>query len=425
MENNLLAIWLWNREVGRLYWDDSLSRAVSAYSPTFLRGNLDIAPLVASIHSPAALKPLLGSKDKLYQGLPPFLADSLPDKWGNLVFENWRNAHHLRAKQITPVDKLSFIGNRGMGALEFRPAIPFEQQPADLPLTDLYRLSLRIFTERTQVQILPEESLTMQSLYAVGTSAGGQHPKALIAINRTTNEIRSGQMEWGDDFDYYIIKFAERSTFPSTQVEYAFYLMVQDLGIDMMPSRLIEVDGALHFLTRRFDRQNGKRIHIQTLAAMSETAYSYEDLMRVARQLGISQEEQEQLFLRIVMNIWGGNVDDHTKNFAFMLSDDGLWHITPAYDITFTTDLDGPAYFNRHELSLRGKTDHITYDDLLRFAQDNSIKRASAMLNRAADTLSQWQTYARQAAVPEPYASRIAHHLRSLITPTAEKEIYE
>lgn len=415
MENNLLAIWLWNREVGRLYWDDSLSRAVFAYSPTFLRGNLDIAPLVASIHSPAALKPLLGSKDKLYQGLPPFLADSLPDKWGNLVFENWRNTHHLHAKQITPVDKLAFIGNRGMGALEFRPAIPLEQQPADLPLADLYRLSLRIFAERTQVQILPEESLTMQSLYAVGTSAGGQHPKALIAINRTTNEIRSGQIEWGDDFDYYIIKFAERNAFPSTQVEYAFYLMAQDLGIDMMPSRLIEVDRALHFLTRRFDRQNGKRIHIQTLAAMSETAYSYEDLLMVARQLGISQEEQEQLFLRIIMNVWGGNVDDHTKNFAFMLSDDGLWHITPAYDVTFTTDLDGPAYFNRHELSLRGKTDHITYDDLLRFAQDNSIKRASAMLNRIADTLSRWQTYASQAAVPEPYASRIAHHIHSLI----------
>lgn len=418
MENNLLAIWLWNREVGRLYWDESLRRSVFAYNPDFLRGNLDIAPLVASIHSPAALKPILGSKEKLYQGLPPFLADSLPDKWGNLVFENWQNAHHLHTKQITPVDKLAFIGNRGMGALEFRPAIPLEQQPANLPLADLYRLSLRIFAERTQVQILPEESLTMQSLYAVGTSAGGQHPKALIAINRTTNEIRSGQMEWGDDFDYYIIKFAERSAFPSTQVEYAFYLMAQDMGIDMMPSRLIEVDGALHFLTRRFDRKNGKRIHIQTLAAMSETAYSYEDLMMVARLLGISQEEQEQLFLRIVMNIWGGNVDDHTKNFAFMLSEDGLWHITPAYDVTFTTDLDGPSYFNRHELSLRGKTDHITYDDLLRFAQDNSIKRASAMLNRAADTLSQWHTYARQAAVSEPYASRIARHICSLITPT-------
>lgn len=418
MENNLLAIWLWNREVGRLYWDESLSRSVFAYNPDFLRGTLDIAPLVASIHSPAALKPILGSKEKLYQGLPPFLADSLPDKWGNLVFENWRNAHHLHTKQITPVDKLAFIGNRGMGALEFRPAIPLEQQPADLPLVDLYRLSLRIFAERTQVQILPEESLTMQSLYAVGTSAGGQHPKALIAINCTTNEIRSGQVEWGDDFDYYIIKFAERNIFPSTQVEYAFYLMAQDMGIDMMPSRLIEVDGALHFLTQRFDRQNGKRIHIQTLAAISETAYSYEDLMTVARQLGISQEEQEQLFLRIIINIWGGNVDDHTKNFAFMLSEDGLWHITPAYDVTFTTDLDGPAYFNRHELSLRGKTAHITYDDLLRFAQDNSIKRASAMLNRAADTLSQWQTYARQAAVPEPYTSRIAQHIHSLINKT-------
>ena len=323
--------------------------------------------------------------------------------------------HCLRGKQVTPVDKLAFIGSRGMGALEFRPAVPLEQQPAELPLADLYRLSQRIFSERSQVQILPEESLTMQSLYAVGTSAGGQHPKALIAIHRTTGEIRSGQMEWGTDYDYYILKFAERSGFPTTRVEYAYCLMAQDMGIRMMPSRLLEVDGDLHFLTQRFDRQEGKRIHTQTLAAMSETACSYEDLMQVARRLGISQEEQNQLFLRIAMNIFGGNVDDHTKNFSFMLSEGGMWHITPAYDVTFTTDLDAPFYMNRHELSLCGKVENITRNDLLQFARENSIKSASAMLDRVTQVLSDWLTYARRAGVPEPIATRMAQYINTLI----------
>lgn len=415
MENNIVAIWLWNREVGRIYWDDASGRAVFAYNPAFLHDGIDIAPLTASIHSPATQKPILGDRDKLYQGLPPFLADSLPDKWGNLVFENWRAMHCLRGKQVTPVDKLAFIGSRGMGALEFRPAVPLEQQPAELPLADLYRLSQRIFSERSQVQILPEESLTMQSLYAVGTSAGGQHPKALIAIHRTTGEIRSGQMEWGTDYDYYILKFAERSGFPTTRVEYAYCLMAQDMGIRMMPSRLLEVDGDLHFLTQRFDRQEGKRIHTQTLAAMSETACSYEDLMQVARRLSISQEEQNQLFLRIAMNIFGGNVDDHTKNFSFMLSEGGMWHITPAYDVTFTTDLDAPFYMNRHELSLCGKVENITRNDLLQFARENSIKSASAMLDRVTQVLSDWLTYARRAGVPEPIATSMAQYINTLI----------
>ena len=415
MENNIVAIWLWNREVGRIYWDDASHRAVFAYNPAFLRDGTDIAPLTASIRSMAAQKPILGDRDKLYQGLPPFLADSLPDKWGNLVFENWRAMHHLRGKQVTPVDKLAFIGSRGMGALEFRPAVPLEQQPAELPLADLYRLSQRIFAERSEVEILPEESLTMQSLYAVGTSAGGQHPKALIAIHRTTGEIRSGQMEWGAGYDYYILKFAERSGFPTTQVEYAYYLMAQDMGIRMMPSRLLEVDGDLHFLTQRFDRQEGKRIHIQTLAAMSETACSYEDLMQVARRLGISQEEQNQLFLRIAMNIFGGNVDDHTKNFSFMLPKGGIWHITPAYDITFTMDLDAPFYMNRHELSLCGKVDSITRSDLLQFARENSIKSASTMLERVLQVLSDWLSYACRARVPEPVATRMAQYINTLI----------
>lgn len=416
MENNILTVWLWGNEVGRIYWETKTRRSVFAYSPDFLRGNIDIAPLDASIYSPAAQLPIRGNMFKLYQGLPPFLADSLPDKWGNIVFENWRTTHHIRAAQINAVDKLAFIGSRGMGALEFRPAIPLEQQQELLPLADLYHLSQRLFKERSRIQILPEESLTMQSLYAVGTSAGGQHPKALIAIHRQTGEVRSGQVDWGADYDYYILKFAEQSKFPTVQVEYAYYLMAQAIGIEMMPSRLIELDGRVHFLTQRFDRRNGQRIHTQTLAAMYDVAESYEDLLMVARQLGVSQEEQDQLFLRIVLNILGGNVDDHSKNFSFLLPKGGQWHISPAYDVTFTIDLDGAFYNNQHELSLLRKTVEIYEVHLLEFAENNSIKQAEDMIDRVTDVLQNWLDYAQQAGVPEPWAMRIDQCLRSLRT---------
>ena len=412
MENDVLSIRLWKQEVGRIYWDAHLHRAVFAYNESFRRGNIDIAPLSASIYSVAAQKPILGSTEKLYQGLPPFLADSLPDRWGNIVFDSWRTNNHLRAKDITPVDKLAFIGSRGMGALEYEPAFPpLEQQAEPLPLTDLYRLSRRIFEQRAEVSIMPEESLTLQSLYAVGTSAGGQHPKALIAIHRTTGEVRSGQVDWGVDYDYYILKFAEHGAFPTTQVEMAYYLMAKEIGIEMMPSRLIEVDGDMHFLTQRFDRQQGKRVHIQTLAAMSETAISYEDLFSVARRLGISQNEQQQLFLLMAMNILGGNVDDHTKNFSFMMSENGQWYITPAYDVTFTVDLDGPFYLNRHELSVCGKTSNITSTDLLTFAQENSIKDASSLLSKVQKVLSNFSHYAVQTAVPALWIDRINKYI--------------
>ena len=226
--------------------------------------------------------------------------------------------------------------------------------------------------------------MTMQRLYAVGTSAGGQHPKAILAIHTQTGEIRSGQLDWPKEYKYYILKFAENTDFPHTQVEMAYYNMAIAMGVNMMPSQLKWIDGQYHFLTERYDRQNGERIHTQTLAAMSETACSYEDLMTVARRLGVSQMEQEQLFRRMVMNVLGGNVDDHSKNFAFMLPRNGGWQITPAYDVTFTVDLKAMPYANYHQLSMRGKVANITEEDLLAFAKENSIKNATSIIRSRA-----------------------------------------
>ena len=415
MENNIVRVKLWNQEVGLLYWDATLHRAVFEYNPAFVRAGVDIAPLSASIYSAAGRLPIKGSTDKIYQGLPPFIADSLPDKWGNRVFEYWTKTQGIKSSDITPVDKLSFIASRGMGALQFEPAIHIQEDQYDISVQELYHLAQRLFDERAEVSVMPEESITMQRLYAVGTSAGGQHPKAVLAINSITGEIRSGQLDWPQEFRYYILKFAENTDFPHTQVEMAYYCMAVDMGINMMPCQLMEIDGQQHFLTERYDRQNGQRIHTQTLAAMSEAACSYEDLMEVARRLKVPLIQQEQLFKRMVMNVFGGNVDDHSKNFSFMLPKGGCWQITPAYDITFTVDVSAMNYANYHSFSVRGKVTKIREEDLLAFAKDNSIKNAVSIIDNVAIILSQCWTYLVDAGVNRYWADRIEAYVAELL----------
>lgn len=427
MQNNVLSIWLWDQELGRIYWDKMQSRAVFEYDPAFIGAGIDVAPLSASIHSAAAGRPILGDKNALYQGLPPFIADSLPDKWGSLVFECWAKENNVRSKDITPVDKLAFIGKRAMGALEFRPAVELTEIPEKLALASLYDLAQRIFDERSEVMVFPDESLTLQSLYAVGTSAGGKHPKAIIAIHNETHDIRSGQIDLGEHYTYYILKFAETDWFPYTQVEQAYYEMAKAAGISMMPSRLVDIEGRKHFLTERFDRKDGKRVHTQTLAAMSTTADSYGDLMRVARLLQVPQREQDELFVRMVFNVFGGNVDDHQKNFSFQMTECGEWHISPAYDMTFTINPDAFGYENNHCISVGGKVADITEDDLLRFASENSVGNANGMVDKVAIVLSDCWVYLKAQGIedywadkieetlslllPERYAVRMTHHL--------------
>ena len=415
MENNIVKVKLWGQEVGLLYWDKTLHRAIFEYNPSFVRAGIDIAPYSASIFSAAGRQPIKGNSNKIYQGLPSFIADSLPDKWGNSVFEYWAKMRGIKSSDITPVDKLSFIGSRGMGALEFEPAMEVVDDMQDIQIQELYKLAQHIFDERVDVSVVPEESITLQRLYAVGTSAGGQHPKAILAINSQTGEIRSGQLDWPQEYKYYILKFAENIDFPHTQVEMAYYRMAIDMGIHMMPSQLKEIDGQYHFLTERYDRQNGKRIHTQTLAAMSEMAHSYEDLMAVARRLNVSQLEYEQLFKRMVMNVLGGNVDDHTKNFSFMLPQGGLWQITPAYDITFTVDLNAMNYANYHCLSVCGKVTQITEEDLLVFAKENSIKNSASIINIVAEILSNCWTYLIDAGVSRYWADKIEAYVAELL----------
>jgi len=417
MENNIVSVRLWDEEVGRLYWSAERKCSVFSYSPTFIASGLDIAPLAHSLKH-ATLRPFLGNRGKLYEGLPEFIADSLPDRWGSLVFERWAEENGLRRRDITPVDKLSFIGKRGMGALEFVPAANIKDDTKDgLNLESLYNLAKKIFEQREQAHISPDESLTMQSLYDVGTSAGGKHPKAIIAINEQTQEIRSGQTMQGSGFEYYILKFADGSGYPNAEIEQTYYDMALESGITMMPSRLISIEGRNHFLTMRFDRQGDKKIFTQTLAAVNPEAQSYADLFYTARCLGIPMTEQAEQFRRMVFNVMAANIDDHSKNFSFMLSSKDGWHITPAYDLTLTIDLDGSQLLNRHEMSIQGKTTDITPTDLQRFAELNNIKNATTIINKVSEAVSHFRNFALRNGVPEYWTDRIEAHLSHLVLP--------
>ena len=255
-----LKVILWSEEIGRLSWDERRRLSYFTYNPEFVKRGLNISPISAPIDSARVLTPIWGESEKIYQRLQAFVADSLPDAWGNQLFELWRQQNRLSGADINPLDKLAFIGRRGMGALEFLPEVPLEGKSDKIDIKSLADLAERIFAERENARILPEESITMQSLLTVGTSAGGRQPKAIIAINRKTGEIRSGQISGMEDFGYYLLKFGN-SEYSSAELEMTYYELARMAGIRMMSSELYSTEGNNHFLTERFDRDGSKKVH--------------------------------------------------------------------------------------------------------------------------------------------------------------------
>ena len=407
MITSSLKIMLWDEEIGRLSWDARRGVSFFEYNPAFLGEGLDPFPLVASVKSPASRRPIVGDREtKLYRKLPPFLADSLPDAWGNQVFECWRIQNGIRNQEITPLEILSFIGKRGMGALEFIPESSGIRKSEMLNMKALTDLARRIFVERENVRLMPDESLTMQSLIAVGTSAGGRQPKAIIAINPETGEIRSGQIAGHKGFEYCILKFgdAERS---SAELEMAYYKMAMAAGINMMPCRTIEVEGQKHFITHRFDRDADRKLHMQTLAALYPDADSYEKLLMVCRKMRLPESTQEEVFRRMVFNILANNTDDHNKNFSFLMDESGHWQLSPAYDMTYILNAGGFLPEKMHCLMMQGKLQGQTLEDALALGKDNGIRKAESIIDEVASAIRQFRHFAEGCEVSQRWIGAV------------------
>lgn len=416
-----LRVILWNEEIGRLAWDERRRLSYFTYNPEFVKKGLNISPLSAPINGIRALAPVWGESAKIYQRLPAFVADSLPDAWGNQLFDLWRQQNHLSGADINPLDKLSFIGRRGMGALEFLPEVTHERKSEKINMKSLADLAERIFVERENACILLEESITMQSLLTVGTSAGGRQPKAIIAINRKTGEIRSGQISGLEDFDYYLLKFGN-SEYCSSELEMTYYELATTSGINMMPSELYTVENNRHFMTKRFDREGTRKVYTQTLAAIYPNADSYEQLIEVCRKLHLPEADCQEVFRRMVFNILSNNTDDHNKNFSFIMNEDGSWRLAPAYDINYIINRGGYLPNEEHCMFIRAKLRGITRNDAIDFARDNGIRRPDSIIRNVVASLKTFRSVALKYGVTKEWIGRVETAIIGHLTAWGEWE---
>lgn len=404
METNVVKVKLWGMDVGYLSWDNAARLAVFEYEPLFLEQGLDIAPLTMSIHSPRSRKqiPWTGDTDKLYQGLPPMIADSLPDKWGNSLFKAWLRDNHISTKKATPVDHLSFIGSRAMGGLEYEPAQKLGGHSAfSVDVQRLYDFAKQVLNEREATVLNQENSILWQDLVKISSSPGGKRPKAIVALNEITGDVISGQGIIPEGFQHYILKYDDHSAYPFAKLEYVYYQMALDAGIRMMPSKLKTYGGVTHFLTQRFDRNGNDKIHTQTLAAMSPLSNSYEEIFAVIRRLNLPYEDSRQQYLRMAFNVIARNVDDHSKNFSFCMNRDWAWRLSPAYDLTYSVDLTAPVYSNRHSLTVNGKDEDITREDLETIGLKNDIQDYKTLINKVANAVTHFEVYAKELDLDE------------------------
>jgi serine/threonine-protein kinase HipA len=415
MENNVIEVKIWDNTVGLMYWDKKVRSAVFEYDGRFLKSGMDIAPTTMPIDSPRSKKglPWTGNRDTLFQGLPSVFADSLPDKWGSALFNAWIESRHINAADISPVDKLAYIGSRGIGALEYVPAFNLgNDEASSIDLQELFEFAKTVLTQRKKEVLNSDQTLLWQDLIKIGTSAGGRRPKAMIAYNESSGEIRSGQTLAPEGFEQYILKFDEQLDFPFSRVEYAYALLAQKAGITMMPCRLLDCGTQHHFMTLRFDRINNTKIHTQTQAAMNPQTISYEDIFRTMRRLNLSASEFSEQFRRMVFNVYGCNMDDHNKNFSFQMDPSGKWSLSPAYDLTFCIDISGPDFMNRHEMSINGKNKDISHADLEKIAKENDIDSYQEIIECVQEAFSTFREIAGTLDIQPLIIKQLEHQIQ-------------
>ena len=407
-------VYLWGTRIGLLEWNVEQARAAFQFSQEYMDSDIDLS-LISAPKDSVWNRTFWGNRGDKYQGLPEFIADSLPDNWGNTLFEQWTKDNHIPLKDINSLMKLSFIGSRGMGAFEFVPETDLSKDTGLIDVGALYDMALNVLDDRKERVLSSIEKRTMEKLILLGTSAGGKHAKGVIAINEVNGDIRSGQVALPKEYSYYILKFKEDASVPTSEIEKVYYDMATQAGIDMMPCRLFETDGINHFLTKRFDRKSGgEKILSQTLAAVSPNARDYMNLFWLSGKMQLPYAQKEQLFRRMVFNHVAGVTDDHNKNFSFLMDRDGSWSLSPAYDVMFTANVWADPSSIAHALSLGGKNAHVTMEDFLAFAEDFDIVNPEQIIDEVCLAVSRFMPLCEENGISMEWPSRIWEVIRSL-----------
>lgn len=417
---------LWDTRIGAVSLDSPGGVAAFQYDPAFLRSGIQVAPLVMPLSGRIFRFPELPSAS--FHGLPGLLADALPDRFGNALIDAWLATQGRTPATFDAVERLCYVGTRGIGALEFAPAIgPEARGSRRVEIDALVALASEILTRRSDLRHSfgdGEREESLRDILRVGTSAGGARAKAVIAWNPKTNEVRSGQVSAEPGFEYWILKFDGVSGNRDRElddprgygaIEFAYYRMARIAGISMTKSRLLEEGGRRHFMTRRFDRlPGGEKLHLQSLAALAHYdfnaagAHSYEQAFQVIRKLGLGASEVEEQFRRMLFNVIARNQDDHVKNIAFLMNKRGEWALSPAFDLTFSYNPSG-AWTASHQMSILGKRDNFTLGDFRECARSALLKRgrAETIFEEVRSAVLRWPEFAEEAKVEESWAAEI------------------
>ncbi len=416
---------IWGDVAGAVAWDPDLEFAAFEFDPEFLSKGFDLAPLtmpLATAQRGQTKYDFRSLPRETYFGLPGLLADALPDKFGHNVINAWLARQGRTPESFNPIERLCYTGRRAMGALEFMPILNKAlEKSVPVEITQLLELAQTVVIEREELQVDLEThtSEALLDILRVGTSAGGNRPKAIIALNDETGEVRSGQVLAPEGFEYWVLKFdgvKDQSLGDPAgygRVEYAYYLMALDSGINMTECRLLEEGGRAHFMTKRFDRRSdGSKMHLQSLCAIahydfnSPGAYSYEQAFRVNRELRLPSEDMDQLFRRMVFNVVARNHDDHTKNIAYLMDEKGSWRLSPAFDVIYSYNPEG-IWTNRHQMSLNGKRDNFSKSDLEIVGDEMGVSDYRSAIEEVNDAVSNWEKYAIIAGIDEERISSI------------------
>ena len=403
---------MFGMNIGTFKWDDTYDMARFEYDEHFVGKGLEPSPLMMPVKQGRIYSFGNLNRDVFY-GLPGMLADSLPDTYGRALFDKWLSM--VGRTSGNPIETLCFLGQRCMGALEFEPATGPVTTDMKIEIDSLVEVAKEALSKKEEfgTNLDADRKAAIAEILRLGTSAGGQRAKAVIAYNKETGEVRSGQVQAPTGFDYYLIKLdgvSAEAGFKETEnfgrLEFSFSLLAKECGIEMTECALIEENGRAHFLTKRFDRVNGNKIHMQTLCGIAHydfhlrRAYSYEQAFNVMRRLRLPYSQAEEMFLRMVFNVVIRNQDDHTKNISFLMDNAGKWRLSPAYDLGFAYNPKG-AWTNTHQMSINGKFDDITRKDLQAFAISNNIKNANEIIDKVCEVTSKWPEMAKNCGVPK------------------------
>ncbi len=414
---DVAEVYLWGTRIGAVMQTAVDSVPVFNYDEDFVSSGIEVSPIVMPLGKQAYSFPALSKES--FHGLPGLIADSLPDKFGTILIEQYLAKQGRSIDALTAVERLLYTGKRGMGALEYRPQKNFAKvSDTSIDINALVELASEILTDREGLHISENEH-TMEKIINVGTSAGGARAKAVIAWNRELHDIRSGQIEAGTGYEYWLIKFdgvsnnkdkGDKEDGPAyTRIEYAYHLMAKAAGIYMSECQLYKESGRYHFMTKRFDRTgSGEKLHMQTLGAVAHFdynmpgAYSYEQAAVVMNRLNLGQKAVEQFYRRMVFNIIARNQDDHVKNISFLMDKSGTWSLSPAYDVTYAYDVSN-RWLARHQMSVNGKLDNITIQDLYQSAAAMNINKGKAgrMIGEVSQAVDRWEEFAGQAELNE------------------------